>query len=81
MKNIISGWLEFKKLTLIIIALSLIVAALAGLYVMNNNTIGENATKSDSVDIKVTIEQPKSDSDKSAAFRKGEFKKSKPVSW
>lgn len=77
--NIISGWLEFKKQTLIIVALSLIVAALGGLYIMNNGG-GENATKPD-VDVKVTIEQPKPNPDNSDAFRKGTFKKSKPVSW
>lgn len=75
--KIISGLMEFKKQTLIIVIFSLILSALAGLYAMNNGN-GENP---DPVEVTVTIEQPKPDPDYSDAFRKGEFKKSKHVSW
>lgn len=72
--SIIYSVMDLKKQTLIIIALSLIVAALAGLYVINND---------EAIEV-MTIEQPKPDSEtlnKSDELRKGKFIKSDSVGW
>lgn len=72
--SIIYSVMDLKKQTLIIIALSLIVAALAGLYVINND---------EAIEV-MTIEQPKPDPEtpnKSDELRKGKFIKSDSVGW